>query len=159
MNIQEYIDKANELGNDVWLSEGASEESIAILEGAIGKKLPASYRDFLARYGSMDICSSSIVGVSNEDPLKIQMGWMYGHTMIMRNDFKDQYEVPDYLWVLEPHEDGAYCFNVNINTVGDEFAIVNYEPYLPEKTFSEVLCSTFHEFLEKFYFPAYVTPE
>lgn len=159
MNIQEYINKAIDLGNDVWQGGGASEESILILENAIGKALPLSYREFLSAYGAMDICGSSIVGVSNEDPLKIQMGWLYGHTMIMRDDFKGQYEVPDYLWVLEPHEDGAYCFNVNINTIGDEFGIVNYEPYLPETTFSEVLYPTFHEFLEKSYFPTYVNPD
>lgn len=50
--------------------------------------------------------------------------------MFMRQNIEDE-KVPDYLWVLEKHEDGAYCFNFNIPTVDDEFAIVNYEPHLP----------------------------
>ena len=156
MDIQKCIDKANRLGNEVWLAGPASEESIVTLEKMMGVKLPESFRSFLLKYGAMGIYDSYIAGVTDEDPLKIQMGWVYGHTMIMRENYKDQYEVPNYLWVLEPHEDGAYCFNVNIKTDGDEIGIVNYEPYLAESTFSEVLARSFPEYLEKWYFPSYI---
>lgn len=158
MNIQEYIDRAKELDNDVSIGEKVSDKTINMLEEAIGAPLPSSYKNFLRKYGSLDICSSSIAGVSNDDPFAMQYGWIYAHTMIMREDYKKDYDVPDYLWVLEGHEDGAYCFNINIKTVDDEYAIVNYEPYLPEKTFSEIMYSTFHDFLKECYFPAYVNP-
>lgn len=156
MDIKRYIEKANELENEVWIEGPASDKSILILEEAMGVRLPSSYRDFLLAYGAMGIYDSYITGLSNQAPLARQTGWIYGHTMIMRDDYKDRYEVPDYLWVLEPHENGAYCFNTNVKTDGDEYGIVNYEPHLPKSTFSEVLARSFHEYLEKWYFPPYV---
>ena len=111
-----------------------------------------SYRRFLSDFGSIAVGDNGVSGIDNADPLALKGGTIYGDTLFMRDDFKDQYEVPEHLWVLVKHEDGAYCFNFNVKTDEDEYAIVNYEPYLPPKTFEEPVARTFHEFLVKRFF-------
>ncbi|WP_339846687.1 SMI1/KNR4 family protein [uncultured Halopseudomonas sp.] len=152
MSIQSLIDRSNQQGDEVWISGGASELAIIVIEQAIGAKLPSSYRNFLKEFGAIYAMDAGISGIVEDDPLAMSSGGIYADTMFMRDEFKDQYVVPDYLWVLKKHEDGAFCFNINIPTIGDEYAIVNYEPHLPESTHSEVLAATFSEYMQEWFF-------
>lgn len=151
MDTRELIEKSNLQGDEVWIAGGVGESAIATVEKAIGVGLPDSYRSFLKEFGGIYVMNQGISGIVESDPLAMSGGGIYGDTMFMRADFEDE-KVPDYLWVVEKHEDGAYCFNFNIPTVGDEFAIVNYEPHLPVSTYSEVLAATFPEFVRKWFF-------
>jgi len=152
MDIDELIRKSNERGDEVWVSGGVEEHAIETLEAKIGFRLPASYREFLKEYGGIGICDNFISGIVEKDPLKMGGGNMYADTLFMREDYAGQYSVPDYLWVVEKHEDGAFCFNKNLKTEPDELAIINYEPYLPEKTLTEVISPTFENYIKERFF-------
>ena len=152
MTIQELVEKSNKCGEEVWIAGGASELAISTIENAIGVRLPNSYREFLKQYGGLYVIDKGISGIVNENPLAMEGGGIYADTIFMRQTYSSQYDVPDYLWVLQVHEDGAYCFNFKLNTVDDEFGIVNYEPYLPESTFSDAIALTFSEYIEQRFF-------
>jgi hypothetical protein len=152
MDIDELINKSNEQGNEVWISGGVEELAIETLESKIGFRLPESYREFLKKYGGIGVYDNFISGIVKKDPLEMRGGNMYADTLFMRDDYSGQYTVPDYLWVVEKHEDGAFCFNKNLKTGSDELAIINYEPHLSEKTLTEVISPTFESYIKERFF-------
>ena len=152
MDLDDLIKKSEELGDKVCVSGGATSDQIEVLESAIGFNLPVSYKRFLKKYGCIDSAKGCISGIATENPLIMRGGNLYADTLFMRKDYSEQFTVPEYIWVLEKHEDGAYCFNTQINTKGDELAIVNYEPYLPEENLTRIIASSFEEYLDERYF-------
>lgn len=155
-SIKDSIDTAKALGNSVRVGSGASPEAIARLEQSVGFSLPASYKHFLQAWGWLSIGDDRISGIADEDPVTESSSGLFGATQLMRQALREEYDVPGYLWVINRHEDGAFCFNTQLATGADELAVINYEPYAQVESFSEVLAHSFDEFLHNWYFPAYI---
>ncbi|WP_053982293.1 SMI1/KNR4 family protein [Marinagarivorans algicola] len=152
MDIESLINKSKEKGEDVWVSGGVDEFSIKTLEEEVGFNFPESYRNFLRTYGALYAMDNGLSGITQADPLEMGGGNLYADTIFMREDYAEQYDVPDYLWVLEKHGHGAYCFNTNIKLDNGEYGIVNYALFLSKESHSETIATSFPEFLEKWYF-------
>jgi len=152
MNIGKLIEQSNKEGDDVWIAGGASQESVEALEKAMGFKLPSSYRSFLLNFGGLYVMDCALSGIVSDDPLKLEGGNIYADTLNMRDEYSKVCDVPQHLWVVEPHEDGAYCFDINHPMPEDEFGIVNFEPGQYNPKSPEILAVSFNEYVENWYF-------
>lgn len=152
-DVDVALKNAKKNGNDVFVGKPASSGSIKQLEELLQIQLPDSYKLFLSIYGTIGIHDNILEGIWDDNPLS--NSGIYGSTLEMRGWIEGQYEIQPNLWAIKVHEDGAYCVNTDIKLPNNELAIVNYEPYLPKKTFSDVLASSFPEYLEKWFFHCY----
>lgn len=159
MDITQQIEKATQCGNTVRTSGPVTEQQLEQLEAALGFALPASYRSFVKQWGSIAINEDTLSGISDPDPLALLPGNLYGATLALRQELAGECDVPKNLWVINAHEDGAFCFNSEHKTASGELAIINFEPYLPAESFTEALAEDFEEFLQRWFFAAYVDDE
>ncbi|HFQ5433831.1 SMI1/KNR4 family protein [Vibrio mimicus] len=144
--VKLLINTAISNGHDVWVNGGSSSESISLLEHAMGLTFPMSLRNFLVSYGGLGIYDNFISGIVSEDSLELSGGGIYADTMFLREDFPD---LPKSYWVIQVHEDGAYCIDTASKSRGDEFHIVNFEYGQ-----SQIVSDSFSAFLEdKFFAP------
>ena len=152
IDINARIKQAEREGDDFTTGTPASAKSIERLEVLLSKKFPESYKKFLSEYGyiGVEVQGRFIEGIFDDNPEG--EGGIYHSTLEMRKWMSEHYETQPYLWAIQLHEDGAYCINTEIVMPNNEFAIVNYEPYLPKETFREVLAGSFEEFLDKWFF-------
>ena len=121
--VEQLVKEVEAKGHDVWIGGRASPQTIRELGKKLGVELPASLEAFLGQYGTMSIGDDVISGIIDDQPLAMRSGGIYGDTLIMR---RDSPEMPASLWVIQKHEDGAYCMDVARPTTGGEFAIVNF---------------------------------
>ena len=89
----------------------------------------------------MAIYDTVISGVFNNNPNDVSCGSIVGDTLNMREEFEN---LPEELWVIEKHEDGAFCFNTKIVDNNGEFAIINYEYGIKNST--DPIATTFNDF-------------
>ncbi len=141
--VPELLKEVEANGYDVWVGGAASPGAVAELEGGLGIELPPTLKAFLVVYGAIGVEDSFVSGIVGDDPLAKKAGGIYGDTLFMRQDFAG---MPASLWVVQKHEDGAYCMDANRPTADGELAIVDYEGGSAEyvaSSFDEFLCDWF----------------
>jgi cell wall assembly regulator SMI1 len=122
--IEGLISKVREQGHDVWVSGPATKSAIDALQAKIGVQLPESLVKFLLKYGAIGIYDTFLSGIIDDNPLELGGGGIFGDTHFLREDFPN---IPSSFWVVEKHEAGAYCLDLNAPTKNGEYEIVNFE--------------------------------
>ncbi len=118
---------------------------MATLERLFGRPLPASYRAFLAEFGGLylnDRAVSGLVGATADDA---SMGNTWFDTQALR-----KHGAPASLVVISPHEDGAYCLDLDRMRTDGECPVVNYE--LASRQHDKPVAIGFEDWLLRFYF-------
>jgi hypothetical protein len=121
--IDTFIAQIREAGDEVWMAGSQSEEAIVELERALGVAMPPSYRQFLSRFGGVGIVNSFISGIIEGKPLEKGTGWLYGDTQ----GFRDDFDMPEYLLIVQANEDAPYCLDTRRRSQDGEFPLVCYE--------------------------------
>ena len=135
-------------GHNLDLGEPQSDASIATLEQALGVGLPPSYRAFLKTLGSAMIYDSVVSGIHGDEPLGDGTGWIYGDTLIHR----EEYNLPPYLLVIQPDPEAPYCLDTRSPRDDGELPIVCFELHSGhEKT----IASSFLEWFKNWYLRPY----
>ncbi|MBI1372366.1 MAG: hypothetical protein GC159_06340 [Phycisphaera sp.] len=112
-DVDELISRAKANGHDVWVAGAQSPEDVDEFERGFGAKLPPSYREFLLKYGEISIADSVAAG----------MEWLTTQTEVFRED----YDLPDYLRVVQPDHDAPYCFDIRRPDPNGEMPIICFE--------------------------------
>jgi len=110
-------------GRQVWMAGSQSEASVAELEQAMGIAMPPSYRAFLLKFGGFSVGNSFISGIVDGESLGKGTGWLFGDTQ----KFREDYQLPSYLLVVEANEDAPYCLDSRSPDTSGEFPLVCYE--------------------------------
>jgi hypothetical protein len=121
--IDHYLRQIENCGHPFECAGPQSEEAIRLLEEKFGVKLPHSYRDFLSRFGAASIYDSTVSGIWENNALGRGTGWLYGDTVRFRNE----YDLPDHLLVIQPDSEAPYCFDTLSPDKRGEFPIVCFE--------------------------------
>ncbi|MCA9077870.1 MAG: hypothetical protein KDA93_22775 [Planctomycetaceae bacterium] len=66
--------------------------------------------------------------------------------MILREECSD---LPDGFWVIQRHEDGAFCLDVNRKMNGDEYAVVDFESGTIQH--ERALTRDYHDFVNRWF--------
>ena len=142
--IPELLARVEANGHKVWAKGPQGHGVISLLESTLGVRLPPSYRAFLATYGSMSIYDSLVSGIVDENPLKDVGGSLYGDT----RRFREAWNLPEYLLVVQPDEDAPYCFDTRRPDRLGEFPVICYELHSRhEKT----IAASFDEWMQIFF--------
>lgn len=119
--IKQQIALLADVGDSVEFGSGVPDDIVQSVEMELGGWLPSSYKLFLTTYGWMGRGDSFISGVTDNN---IREG---GGSVVFDTELhKEESGLPDGLVVLQPHEDGAYCLDLDRRN-GDECEISNYE--------------------------------
>ena len=123
--------------------EGVNPEVIVALENAFGGWLPNSYKEFLAVFGWLGRGDAFISGITEKSNLRFGRGDALFDTEILRAEGG----LPDGLVVIQKHDDGAYCLDLNTR-FDNECAVVNFEHGWNKGI---VVARTFTEWMVTFY--------
>ena len=125
LDIEVLLNRVKQNGHEVWTAGPQTETDIDALEAALQTRLPPSYRQFILRYGGMQISNSYIAGIIENDPLNMNGGSIYGETVRLRQE----QGLPDYLIVVEPDDEAPYCFDTRYPGADGELPLNCYELY------------------------------
>lgn len=142
--IAELLTKVQANGHEVWSAGPQPEAAIAILESELRVRLPASYRDFLARYGAMAIYDSTISGITDGDPLDEGGGSLYGDTL----RFRTEWGLPGHLLVIQPDEDAPHCLDTRNPADSGEFPVICFELHSLRE---EKIATDFEDWMRRFF--------
>ena len=137
INFLEIIEIYRNDDFEIWINGPSSKESLLQLEANLKFKFPDSISDFILEFGSLGIGDKFISGIITKDPLELEGGNIYADTYFIKQDFPS---FPNNLIVIQLHEDGAYCLDLN------DKCIYNFE--INELTKVAV---NFEEFINNFY--------
>jgi hypothetical protein len=143
-SFRESIARIVANGHDVWTDGPQSEAAITTLETALNLRLPPDYRDFVGHFGGLAIYDTHVSGILENDALSRNAGWLYGDTL----RFREEWELPPYLLVLQADEDAPFCFDTRHGRSSD-LPVVCFE--LHSKAQWQV-ASNFGEWLQQYVF-------
>lgn len=119
--IKQQIDLLAAEDDTVEFGNGVPDAVVHAVETELGGWLPNSYKNFLSQFGWMGRGDSFISGVTDNN---IREGC--GSVVFDTEFHRAESGLPNGLVVLQPHEDGAYCLDLNRRN-GDECGISNFE--------------------------------
>jgi hypothetical protein len=143
--IDQLIAEIESLGEVFEWAGPQTEQSVAVLENALGVRLPPSYREFLFRYGAGGIQAyEGISGIYDNDPLSMHLGTTYGDTLRMRNECG----MPSHLIVIERGDEHFPPMCLDTSRLGSdgEYPVVGF--WLISQTVSTDSYASFAEYLE-----------
>ena len=121
--IDTLIAQIKSRGHTIWISGPATSDAVRRTEEALGSPLPPSYVSFLRSNGAMSIYDQTVSGITDGDVFDDGCGTILGDTRTLRQDGK----LPAGFVVVGPHEDGAYCLDLNRRRSDGECPVVNFE--------------------------------
>ena len=122
--IEDLIETIRESGEDLEFYGPQSEESIAILEDALGIKMPPSFVEFLRTYGGGGVTDSDISGIYGDKPLMPNQGCVYGDTVRWR----EEYGLPENLVIIRVEdEEEALCLDAGSPDSAGEYPVVRVD--------------------------------
>lgn len=142
--ISELLAKVGANGHDVWSDGPQPEAAIIALETKLGARLPPSYRDFIAKYGGLAVHDSTISGILGGEPLDESCGSLYGDTM----RFRDEYDLPHHLLVIQPNDDAPYCFDTSSPSAAGEFPVACFEVHSKH---TKQIAADFDDWIRRFF--------
>jgi hypothetical protein len=122
--IAALLDRMRELEPEVYVCGPAPEEAIRQLEAAFGHPMPASYRDFLSRFGGVSIVNTVFSGII-DGKIDGGMGWAWTDT---KRD-RERWQLPAHYLVVEPDEDGPKCLDFSRRGPDGEHPVVYHMPF------------------------------
>ena len=111
-------------GHSLWISGPATPDAVRRLEETLGSRLPPSYVSFLLSRGALSIYDQTISGIMDGEIVEGVLGTVLGDTKTLQQDGR----LPAGFVVVGPHEDGAYCLDLNRRRQDGECPVVNFEP-------------------------------
>ena len=144
--IQKLLDKSNKT---VYSSGPRTTDEISAVENELGVKFPSSFREFLAKWGTLSIGSKEYYGITTKRDAIPDCSWF---TRRLRQDVN----LPKSLVVVVDDSDGDeyICIDCSREIAPNECATVAWDNInrkisdVYEITFSELLKEDLKEYLE-----------
>lgn len=120
-SIDKLIKKIIAEGTDLYISSGASDNSITSLERELTLELPEDYKDFLRSYGMIHCCGESIAGIFEDQIDEKSEGTVLFETLRFRQDRKTNqdaffialsFDNQEWFQVLNTKDSKVYGFDV-----------------------------------------------
>ncbi len=122
--ISSLLAQMREYETQVFIHGPASEDVIQQLEFVFGRRMPPSYRRFLARFGGFSIIGWCYSGISDG---KIDTGSGCSWTNTKRA--REWCQLPEHYLVVQPDEDGFACLDFSRVGPDDEHPMVYHMPF------------------------------
>jgi cell wall assembly regulator SMI1 len=142
--IEQALDLIKGNGWEVHVEGPARAKDIAKLEKSLGYTLPPTYRSFLERYGSLAIDDEIVLGIASDGEATIITG---------TESLREWQEVPAWIAIIMPHEDGGYAIDFSKRDASGECAIVSYEGSPDAEGRA---ADSFGDWLTRFVFDSYI---
>jgi len=120
--IEHRFQELRNQGRHIEHSSNVSAHVISGLEASLGGWLPASYKEFMSKYGWLENDNIFLSGIT--DTTNLREG--YGSVLFDTEEMRKDENLPMGYVVLESHEDGAYCLDLT-SRKENECSVVNFE--------------------------------
>jgi len=122
--IAALLARMRELEPQVHVYGPAAEDAIRELEAAFERRMPPSYRAFLARFGGFSVLDSSYSRIV-DGRIDEGRGWAWTDTKYAR----EWCRLPDHYLVVQPDEDGFKCLDFSRTGSDGENPVVYHMPF------------------------------